>query len=146
MVIDDANFGPREGVKDRPVEFNEGLIFPKGGGARGVQPEPSGDLGQEVVAVFIGEIARTDFRFHIPTAERGCGKADPPDLQPHVGDNGEGDPPKMKRVEARGVGMPDGNLQGRMFGRWKDPGFFARQGDDDGEEIERSAFFGRFPS
>ena len=146
MVIDDANFGLGEGVKNGAVELDEGLIFPKGRWAGGIEAEPAGDFGQEVVAVFVSEISCPNFCFHIPTAEWGGRKADSSDFQPHVGDNGKGDPPKVKGVEAGRGRMLDGNLEGHFFWRWKETGFFARQGDDDGKKVKGGSFFRRFPS
>jgi hypothetical protein len=110
VVIDDANFGLVVRVKNGTVELDEGLIFPKSRWAGGVETEPSGDFGQEVVAVFIGKIAGADFCFHIPAAEWGGREAESSDFQPHIGDNRKGDPAKLKGIEAGGVRMSDRNL------------------------------------
>lgn len=126
MVVDDANFGLGEGVKNSAVEFDEGLIFPKSRWAGGIEAESAGDFGQEIVTVFVGEIAGANFCFHIPTAEWSGWKTDSADFQPHIGDNGKGNPPKVKGVQAGGVRMSDGNLQSRFFWRWKETRFFAR--------------------
>jgi len=146
VVIDDANFGFGEGVKNSAVEFDEGLIFPKGRWAGGIEAEPAGDFGQEVIAVFVSEIACPNLCFHIPTAEGSGRKADSSNFQPHVGDNGKCDPPKVKGVEAGGGRMSDRNFQGHFFWRWKETGFFARHGDDDGKKVKGGSFFRRFPS
>lgn len=133
VVIDHPDFGLSEGVEYGTVQFHEGSIFPKSGGAGGIETEPTRDFRQKVVAIFVGKVAGPDFGFHIPTAEGCGGKGEAADFQFHIGDDGEGKPAKAKGVEAGGVGMADRNLQGGFFGGRKESGFFIVQGDDQGK-------------
>lgn len=146
VVIDQADFGLSEGVEHGAVEFHEGPIFPEGGGAGGIETEPSGDFRQKVVAIFVGKVAGPDFGFHVPTAEGSGGKGETADFQFHIGDNGKGKPAEAKGVEAGGVGMADGNFHRGFFGGRKESRFFIVQGDDDGKQVEGGPFFWWFPA
>jgi hypothetical protein len=146
VVIDDSDFCLVEGVENGPVEFHKSTIFPKSGRARGVESESAGNLGKEVVAVFIGEVAGTDLRFHIPTTEGSGREGDAADFKAHIGNDWEGYPAEMERVEAGGIGMTNGDLQGFFFWGRKKMRLFSRKRNHDRKEIERSAVFGWGPA
>ena len=146
VVIDDSDFCFIEGVENGPVEFHKSTIFPKSGRARGVEPESAGNFWKEVVPIFIGEVASADFCFHIPTTEGSSWKGDASDFKAHIGNDWEGYPAKMERVEAGGIGMADGDLQSFFFWGRKKTRLFSWKRNHDRKEIERSAIFGWNPA
>ena len=146
VVIDDSDFCFIEGVENGPVEFHKSTIFPKSGRARGVEPESAGNFWKEVVAVFISEVPGTDLRFHIPTTEGGGREGDATDFKAHIGNDREGYPAEMERVEAGGIGMTDGDLQSFFFWGRKKTRFFSWKRNHDRKEIESRAFFWRNPA
>ena len=146
VVIDDSDFCFIEGVENGPVEFHKSTIFPKSGRAGGVEPESAGNFWKEVVAIFIGKVPGTDLRFHIPTTEGGGWEGDAADFKAHIGNDWEGYPAEMERVEAGGIGMTDGDLQSFFFWGRKKTRLFSWKRNYDRKEIERSAVFGWNPA
>jgi hypothetical protein len=146
VVIDDSDFCFVEGVENGPVEFHESTIFPKSGRARGVEPESTGNFGKEVVAVLISEVPGTDLRFHIPTTEGSGREGDAADFKAHIGNDWEGYPAEMERVEAGGIGMTDGDLHSFFFWGRKKTRLFSWKRNHDRKEIESRGFFLRPPA
>jgi hypothetical protein len=146
VVIDDSDFCFIEGVENGPVEFHESTIFPKGGRAGRVEPESAGNFWKEVVAIFIGKVPGTDLRFHIPTTEGSGWEGDATDFKAHIGNDWEGYPAELERVEAGGIGMTDGDLQSFFFWGRKKTRLFSWKRNHDRKEIERSAVFGWSPA
>jgi hypothetical protein len=146
VVIDDSDFCFVEGVENGPVEFHESTIFPKGCRAGRVEPESAGNFWKEVVAIFIGKVPGTDLRFHIPTTEGSGWEGDAADFKAHIGNDWEGYPAEMERVEAGGIGMTDGDLQSFFFWGRKKTRLFSWKRNHDRQEIERSAVFGWNPA
>ena len=108
--------------------------------------ESASDFWKKVIAGFISKVSGADFCFHIPATEGSRRKADASDFKSHIGDDWKGNPAEAKGVEARGVGVADGDLLGGFFWRWKKTRFFSGKRDDDGEKIEGSSFFRGFPA
>ncbi len=133
-------------MENGPVEFHKSTIFPKSGRAGGVEPESAGNFGKEVVAVFIGEVAGTNLRFHIPATEGSGREGDATDFKAHIGNDREGYPAEMERVEAGRVGMTDGDLQSFFFWGRKKMRLFSWKGNHDREEVEGGTFFGWSPT
>jgi hypothetical protein len=98
VVIDDSDFCFIEGMENGPIEFHKSAIFPKSGGARGIEPESAGNFWKEVVAVFISEVPGADLSFHIPTTEGSGREGDTADFKAHIGNDWEGYPAEMERV------------------------------------------------
>ncbi len=146
VVIDNSDFCFIEGVENGPVEFDQSAIFPKSGRARGVEPKSAGNFGKEVVAIFIGEVAGADFCFHVPTAKGSGGKGEAANFEAHIGNDGKGDPAKVKRVEAGRIRMPDRNFERVLFRGRKEAGLFSRKGNHNRKKVEGGAFFGRGPT
>ena len=69
MVIDPADTRFCKRVENGTVEFDQSLVFPKGGGTGGVEAKTAGNFRQKIVPVFVSKVAGRNFRFHIPTAK-----------------------------------------------------------------------------
>jgi hypothetical protein len=146
MVIDHPDTRFCERVQNGTVQFDQSPVFPKSGRTGSVEPESAGNFWKEVVAIFIGKVSGTDLRFHIPTTEGSGWVGDATDFKAHIGNDWEGYPAEMERVEAGGIGMTDGDLQSFFFWGRKKTRLFSWKRNHDRKEIERSAFFGWSPA
>jgi hypothetical protein len=146
VVIDHPDTRFCERVQNGTVQFDQSSVFPKSGRTGSVEPESAGNFGKEVVSIFIGKVPGTDLRFHIPTTEGSGWEGDAADFKAHIGNDWEGYPAEMERVEAGGIGMTDGDLQSFFFWGRKKTRLFSWKRNHDRKEIKSRAFFWRPPA
>src|SRR5664279_5977635 len=100
-----------KGMQHGHVQLHQRPVTPQVGRAAGVQTQTSGDGGELVISVHVGEVAGTDLRAHVPAVER-CGRmAQSPGFQRHPGDRRNGVPAQVELGEPLEFGVPYRYLQ-----------------------------------